>query len=167
MALAFRWRGFDRVELFGRAALMAPWRAACTRDGLAVAAEWPVPDDAPSQAADRVIAARAETLAGEQPARLVIASNDRGFLPVAARLGGEVHGDPDPATLLRLVAAAISRDGWAEAAAVGTILAERFGLSLKGRLPQLAAKAGLVVARGPAGPRLGRPHGDPSPSLPH
>ncbi len=154
MALAFRWRGFDRVELFGRAALMALWRAACAREGLAVAAEWPVPDDAPSQAADQIIATRATILAAGAPARLVIASNDRGFAPVAARLGAERHGDPDPATLLRLVAGATARDGWADAAAVGTILAERFGLSLKGRLPQLAAKAGLRLARGPAGWRL-------------
>ncbi len=159
-ALAFRWRGFDRVELFGRAALMAPWRAALAAEGLVVAAEWPVAADAPPQAADDLIAGRAAALAPERPLLVAIASNDRGFAVALGRLAAagipaEQHRDPAPAELLRLVVAARAREGWAEAAEIGTVLAERFGLSLRGRLDQLAAKAGVAVARGPGGVRLG------------
>ncbi len=167
-ALAFRWRGFDRVELFGRAALMAPWRAALAAEGLVVAAEWPVAADAPPQAADDLIAGRAAALAPERPLLVAIASNDRGFAAALARLAAsglaaEQHRDPAAAELLRLVVAARARDGWADAAAIGTVMAERFGISLKGRLDQLAAKAGLAVARGRDGVRLGLDRPDAAP----
>ena len=53
LAAASRWMGFGRVELFGRAALLAPWRVALTGLGVSVAAETLIADDAPTQAADQ------------------------------------------------------------------------------------------------------------------
>lgn len=163
LAEARRWRGFGRVELFGREALMVPWRRELARLGLAAAAETLVADDAPSQAADQEMSRRADVLAAlmPPPARIVIASNDLGFDADIARLGAAGHaasrqGDlSDPLVLRLMVGDLRGRDGWAAAGGVGDHLFRRFGIRLHGRLDQLAAAAGVAVERGKTGVRLG------------
>jgi hypothetical protein len=152
MAVAFRWHDFDRIELFGRAAPIRRWTRALAHHAMVATGLYPVAEDAPSQAADDAIAARVGTWSVAQPDLVVVASNDNGFDALLARLhaagiAAAQHRDPDPAEILRLVATHLATNGRAQAAAVGTITAERFGLSLKGRLDQLAAKAGLTLVR--------------------
>ena len=87
LAAASRWMGFGRVELFGRAALLAPWRVALTGLGVSVAAETLIADDAPTQAADQAMARRVDSIIAQGGAGLVaIASNDKGFDADMARL---------------------------------------------------------------------------------
>ncbi|KIL97239.1 hypothetical protein CCC_00300 [Paramagnetospirillum magnetotacticum MS-1] len=145
-----RWAGADRLELFGREGFMAPWRAALARKGLVAAAETPVPDDAPSQAADQAIARTVDGLmAARAPGPVVIASNDKGFAADIARLTAagilaRQDFDLDDAGLLRLVITEIARpDGWAAAGGIGDHLIRRFGLDIRGRLGALAARSGF------------------------
>lgn len=139
-------------ELFGREAAMAPWRAVLAERGGEAGRETPVPDDAPSQAADLLMAERAGELARTGTA-VVIASNDRGFDAVAEGLriqGLDVRrvGDPDPCGLLRLVVDEIAGpDGWAAAGGLGDHLSRRFAVDVRRRLPDLARRAGLGVRR--------------------
>lgn len=157
-----RWAGAGRIELFGRRAAMDPWRAALIRRGLSVAAETPVPDDAPSQAADQAIARAVREMASRPLAGpVVIASNDRGFAADIAHLtamgiAARQDFDLDDKGLLRLVVEEIAgRDGWAAAGGVGDHLVRRFGLDIRGRLPALAARAGLSLRRDRTGLWLG------------
>lgn len=150
-----RWAGAARFELFGRRAAMAPWRAALARRGLSVAAEHPVPDDAPDQAADLLMAARA-TEAATGGTMVIIASNDKGF----DALGPAVRrdGDLDELGLLRLIAAELAGpDGRAAGGGLGDHLRRRFGLETRGRLPGLAVRAGLTVKRDARGLWIGGP----------
>ncbi len=153
-----RWRDFGRIELFGREALVEPWRRALATAGLTATAETLVPDDAPPQAADRIMAERMRGLteAEDKPAFIAIASNDKGFdADIAhAREAGvmaERQGDPTAPQLLRLVAEELATDGWAPVAGVGDHLARRFGLRLGGRVEALARAAGMDLARRPGG----------------
>lgn len=152
-----RWAGAACFELFGRRAAMAPWRIALTRRGLGVAAEHPVPDDAPDQAADLLMAARA-TLAAADGTAVIIASNDKGF----DALGPTVRRDGDLGELglLRLTVSELAGpDGWAAGGGLGDHLRRRFGLETRGRLPGLAARAGLSVKRDSRGLWIGGPPG--------
>ncbi|EME68823.1 hypothetical protein H261_16453 [Paramagnetospirillum caucaseum] len=156
-----RWAGAGRIELFGRQGAMAPWRAALARRGLAAATETPVPDDAPSQAADQAIASAVRNLAVRPiPGPVVIASNDKGFAADiaglrAAGIAARQDFDLDEAGLLRLVVAEIARpDGWAAAGGVGDHLSRRFGLDIRGRLSALAERAGLALRHDRTGPWL-------------
>lgn len=149
-----RWAGALRIELFGREAAMAPWRAALVRRGITVAAETPVPDDAPSQAADEAIARAVRDMAARPlPGPVVIASNDKGFAADIAYLtslgiAARQDFDLDDGGLMRLVVNEIAgAEGWAAAGGVGDHLIRRFGLDIRGRLPVLAARAGLSVKR--------------------
>ncbi|ARJ64670.1 hypothetical protein WV31_02780 [Magnetospirillum sp. ME-1] len=149
-----RWAGSGRIELFGRETAMAPWRAALARRGETVAAETPVPEDAPSQAADEAIARTVRHMAARPPAGpVVIASNDKGFAADIAHLtamgiAARQDFDLDECGLLRLVVSEIAGvDGWAAAGGVGDHLIRRFGLDIRGRLPNLASRAGLSVRR--------------------
>lgn len=153
-----RWTGAARVELFGREAAMAPWRAALNRRGVPVAAETPVPDDAPSQAADQAIARAVRDLASRgldslAAGPVVIASNDRGFAADIAHLtalgiDARQDFDLDDGGMLRLVVVEIAGIGnWAAAGGIGDHLVRRFGLDIRGRLPFLAARAGLSLRR--------------------
>ncbi|CUW41814.1 conserved protein of unknown function (Cation/multidrug efflux pump 21-114) [Magnetospirillum sp. XM-1] len=149
-----RWAGAGRIELFGREAAMAPWRAALARRGLPAAAETPVPDDAPSQAADQAIARAVRLMTTPPPAGpVVIASNDRGFAADIAHLtamgiAARQDFDLDDGGLLRLVVVEIAgAGGWAAAGGVGDHLIRRFGLDIRGRLPSLATRAGLSLKR--------------------
>ncbi|CAA7618439.1 conserved hypothetical protein [Candidatus Terasakiella magnetica] len=163
LAEACRWRGFGRVELFGREARMAPWRCELGLLGLAAAAETVVADDAPSQAADQEMSRRTDTLTTlvPPPALIVIASNDLGFDADIRRLSDAGYaasrqGDLSDPEVLRLIMGSLcGQDGWAAAGGVGDHLFRRFGIHLRGRLDQLAAAAGVVVERGKAGVRLG------------
>lgn len=153
-----RWAGFARLELFGRKSAMAPWRAAILARGLAVAAETPVADDAPSQEADQRIARRVdELIAAEAAGPVVIASNDKGFAADLARLEAAAiparqDRDPSEAEILRLVLAEIAGpDGWAGAGGIGDHLRRRFGLDTRGRLEPLARRAGLDLRRDASG----------------
>ncbi|WP_096704017.1 NYN domain-containing protein [Magnetospirillum sp. 15-1] len=149
-----RWAGAGRVELFGREAAMAPWRKALARRGIAVAAETPVPDDAPSQAADQAIARAVREMAARPvPGPVVIASNDKGFAAdidhlSAAGIEARQDFDLNETGLLRLVMKEIARpDGWAAAGGIGDHLIRRFGLDIRGRLATLAARAGITLRR--------------------
>lgn len=149
---AGRWAGAGRLELFGRETSMVPWRVELARRGLAVAAETPVPEDAPSQAADQAMAAAVRGLIARSVAGMVIiASNDKGFagdISALSKAGipARQDFDLDPAGLLRLVVKETAGpDGWAGAGGVGDHLARRFGLDFRGRLPDLARRAGLAV----------------------
>lgn len=164
LAAAGRWAGAARYELFGRRAAMAPWRDEMARRGWAVAAEHPVPDDAPSQAADQAVARRVDDLIGTGLAGpLVIASNDLGFaldVERARRAGIEARQDLDldELGLLRLVVAEIAgQDGWAAAGGIGDHMTRRFGVSVRGRLESLAARAGLERRRDRSGLWLAAP----------
>jgi hypothetical protein len=163
---AGRWLGAGRFELFGRRAAMAPWREELQRRGWPVAAEHPVPDDAPSQAADRAVARRVDELVRAAAAGpLVIASNDLGFaadVERARQAGVEARqdSDPDESGLLRLVVAETAGpDGWAGAGGVGDHLARRFGMPVRGRLDVLAERAGLKLRRDRNGLWLAVPGG--------
>lgn len=151
-AVAFRWRDFQQVELFGRAIPMQAWLTELARHSMTPTALYPIPEDAPSQAADDAIAHRVRVLAAENPELVVIASNDNGFAACIDILAAQgipalQQHDLSSVEILRLVFSHLAKNGRAEAAAVGTITAERFGFSLKGRLNQLAPKAGLSVGR--------------------
>ncbi|BAE49473.1 hypothetical protein [Paramagnetospirillum magneticum] len=159
-----RWAGAGRLELFGREGFMAPWRMALARRGLAAAAETPVPDDAPSQAADQAIARTVDALiAAGTSGPVVIASNDKGFAVDIARMTAEGMAarqdfDLDEAGLLRLVIGEIARpDGWAAAGGVGDHLIRRFGLDIRGRLGPLAARSGCAVRHDRTGLWLSAP----------
>ena len=152
MAVAFRWKNFQRIELFGRSRPMQGWLAELARHSMAPTLLHPIAEDAPSQAADDAIARRVQALAADHPALVVIASNDNGFATSINFLTGRgisalQHRDLSSGEILRLVFTHLAENGRAQAAAVGTLTAERFGLSLKGRLEQLAPKAGLAVVR--------------------
>ena len=157
-AAAGRWSGCDRVELFGRAALVAPWRAALAAHAIAVAAETIVADDAPSQAADQAMARRVDQLIAlpQTPELVLIASNDKGFDADIARLiqagipAGRNRDLTVPETLA-LVVMEQAGDDWAGAGGIGDHLRRRFGITLRGRIEPLAAAAGLEVRRGPEG----------------
>jgi len=147
-----RWAGAGRVELFGREASMVPWRKALARRGIRVAAETPIPDDAPSQAADQAIARAVWDMAARLvPGPVVIASNDKGFAAdiahlAAAGIMARQDFDLDETSLLRLVVRETARpDGWTAAGGVGDHLIRRFGLDIRGRLPALAARAGITL----------------------
>lgn len=149
-----RWTGAGRLELFGREAAMAPWREALTRRGWAIAAETPVPDDAPSQAADQAIARAVKNLAARAVSGpVVIVSNDKGFAAdiehlTAQGIAARQDFDLDETGLLRLVMSETARpDGWASAGGVGDHLIRRFGLDIRGRLARLAERAGLTLRR--------------------
>ncbi|OAN52215.1 hypothetical protein A6A04_00500 [Paramagnetospirillum marisnigri] len=153
-----RWRDFGRIELFGRDLLVEPWRRALVKAGLTANAEVLVPDDAPPQAADQIMAARIRQLTerAPRPGFIVIASNDKGFdadiaLARAEGVAAERQGDPSHPQLLRLVAEELASDGWAPVAGVGDHLARRFGLRLGGRVEALARAAGMELARRPGG----------------
>ena len=165
-AAASRWSGFERVELFGRAALVAPWRRALAEIAMTAAAETLVADDAPSQAADQAMARRVDALIAQPvpPALVVIASNDKGFDADVARLiqagiPAERHRDLTVPETLALVVAEQAGGDWAAAGGIGDHLRRRFGLTLRGRVETLARAAGLEVRRGPAGLmlRIGTP----------
>ena len=165
-AAASRWSGFGRVELFGRAALVAPWRRALASFAIAVADETIIADDAPSQAADQAMARRVDELIRAQPpgGLIAIASNDRGFDADIARLlragiPAERHRDLTVPETLALVVAEQAGGDWAAAGGIGDHLRRRFGLTLRGRVETLARAAGLEVRRGPAGLmlRIGTP----------
>jgi len=156
LAAGFRWRGWW-IELFGRKIHLDRWRSALAGHGLAPAAETVIADDAAPQEADLAIGRRVDTLLTERPLAVTIASNDSDFDPdiarlAAAGLAATRSGDLGPAALLALVTAELARDGWADAGPVGERLARDFGLSLKGRLRPLAAKAGVTIR--PQGGRL-------------
>lgn len=149
-----RWRGYDRIELFGRAALLAPWRAALAAAGMAVAAETVIADDAPSQAADQAMARRVDELIArpERPSRLAIASNDKGFDADIARaraagIAAERHRDLGHPGLLRLVVEEVAGTEWTAAGGIGDHLRRRFGITLGGRVEALARAAGLEMRR--------------------
>ncbi|MDO8605494.1 MAG: hypothetical protein Q7R40_03060 [Phaeospirillum sp.] len=155
-AAACRWVGFDRVELFGRAPLVAPWR-----DLLTVAAEIIIADDAPSQAADQAMARRVDHLIAQPapPRLVVIASNDKGFDADIARLGragvkAERQGDLTVPQTLALVVVQLAGNGWVAAGGVGDHLRRRFGIALHGRVEALAKAAGLELRHTPAGPMI-------------
>ena len=156
-AAASRWAGCERIELFGRAALVAPWRQALAAAALTVADETIIADDAPSQAADQAMARRVDGLiATDRPARVVIASNDKGFDADIARLlaagiAAERHRDLTVPETLALVVAEQAGNGWAAAGGIGDHLHRRFGITLRGRVEALARAAGLEVRRTPAG----------------
>jgi hypothetical protein len=159
-----RWAGAGRFELFGRESAMAPWRAALSRRNMAVAAETPIPDEAPSQAADQAIALAVRNIASAgATGPVVIASNDKGFAADVAHLSSlgivaRQDFDLDEAGLLRLVVAEIAgQDGWASGGGVGDHLVRRFGLQIRGRLAELAARAGLGLRHGRTGPVLSLP----------
>lgn len=156
-ASASRWSGFARVELFGRAALVAPWRRVLAEHAIPVTAETIIADDAPSQAADQAMARRVdELIATEKPALVAIVSNDKGFDADIARL--TAAGIPAkrcrdltvPETLA-LVVEEQAGNGWAAAGGIGDHLRRRFGITLRGRVEDLAKAAGLEVRRTPAG----------------
>jgi len=156
LAAGFRWRGFERIEIFGRAADLARWRRALAGWGCVPAVETVIADDAPPQAADQAIGRRVDALLVDRPDLVVISSNDGDFDPdiarlVAAGIPASRAGDPGPAALLALVVADLAVDGWADAGPVGERLARDFAVSLKGRLPALAAKAGVAMTRGATG----------------
>jgi hypothetical protein len=157
LASASRWTGFDRVELFGRAALMTPWRAALTGLGVTVAAETLIADDAPTQAADQAMARRVEAIIVQGGAGLVaIASNDRGFDADIARLteagiSAMRCGDLTVPETLALVVREQAGEGWASAGGIGDHLRRRFGITLRGRVEDLAKAAGLETCRTKAG----------------
>lgn len=166
LAAAGRWAEAGRYELFGRRAAMAPWRTELARRGWAVAAEHPVPDDAPSQAADQAIALRMEELVRTAgTGRLVVASNDLGFAGDVERarqadVEARQDFDLDEVGLLRLVVAETAGpDGWAGAGGLGDHLSRRFGISLRGRLEDLAKRAGLAQRRDRSGLWLAAPEG--------
>jgi len=149
-----RWSGAARLELFGRQAAMAPWRDALTRRGWAIATETPVPDDAPSQAADQAMARAVRILAAQGVSGpVVIASNDKGFAAdidhlAAMGIPARQDFDLDETGLLRLVMAEIARpDGWVSAGGIGDHLIRRFGLDIRGRLVRLAERAGITLRR--------------------
>jgi len=157
-AAASRWSGFGRVELFGRAALVVPWRRALAAFAIAVADETIIADDAPSQAADQAMARRVDELIRTQASGglVAIASNDRGFDADIARLlqagiPAERHRDLTVPETLALVVAEQAGEDWAAAGGIGDHLRRRFGLTLRGRVETLARAAGLEVRRGPSG----------------
>ena len=157
LAAASRWSGFGRIELFGREALMIPWRQALAGLGLPVAAETLIADDAPSQAADQAMARRVDGIIAEGSTGLVaIASNDKGFDADIARLteaGIRALRCRDltvPQTLA-LVVREQAGEGWASAGGIGDHLRRRFGIVLRGRVEDLAKAAGLEIRRTKAG----------------
>ena len=161
---ARRWAGFARIELFGRAALVAPWRGL-----LNAQSETLVPDDAPSQAADQAMARRVDTLIAlpSPPILVVIASNDKGFDADIARLdragiAGRRDRDFKQAEALRFLVAEAGGE-WIGAGGIGDRLWRQFGLRLKGRVADLARVAGLEVRHTPAGLALRLP---PAPNAP-
>ncbi|TAN60815.1 MAG: hypothetical protein EPN20_13275 [Magnetospirillum sp.] len=156
-AAASRWSGFGRVELFGRVALVTPWRLALAAADIAVTAETFVADDAPSQAADQAMAWRVDALIRTGTAALVvIASNDKGFDADIARLAAAGiaagrHRDLTVPETLALVVREQAGDDWAAAGGIGDHLRRRFGIRLRGRVEALARAAGLETRHGPAG----------------
>ena len=153
-----RWAGAGRLELFGRESAMAPWRAAILARSLAIAAETPVAEDAPSQAADEEMARRVVRLIAQaEPGPVVIASNDKGFAADLARLAeagipGRQDFDLSEAETLRLILSEIAgADGWAGAGGIGDHLKRRFGLDTRGRLEPLARRAGLEIRKNTSG----------------
>jgi hypothetical protein len=149
LAAAIRWRSAGRVELFGREINLRPWRAALAGHAIAVAAETVIAPDAPSQAADLVMAARAESLVAE--GLVIIASDDLGF----ERLAGVARWPSlDAAGLLALVVEELGGGDWVGLGGVGDHMARRFRLSLRGRLDHLARKAGVEIRMGKCGPEL-------------
>jgi hypothetical protein len=167
LAAASRWMGFGRVELFGRAALMAPWRAALTGLGISVAAETLIAEDAPTQAADQAMARRVDAIIAQGGAGLVaIASNDKGFDADIARLTEAGIpalrcGDLTVPETLALVVREQSGEGWAAAGGIGDHLRRRFGIILRGRVEDLAKAAGLEISRTKAGLMLRLPNTAP------
>ncbi len=164
LAAARQWAGWDRVELFGRLALVQRWRRVLDAAGIAIAAEILVADDAPSQAADECMAARVLALiaAPFPPSVVAIASNDLGFGRDIARLGAagiaaRQHKDPGDAEILALIVAELG--GHTTAAVAGDMLWQRFRLRLNGRVDALATKAGLTVSRTGGMIRLSQPSG--------
>lgn len=150
MAAGFRWRCFERIEIFGRAAHLARWRQVLAGIGRVADAEVVIADDAPPQAADLAIARRVDALLAAKPDFVAIASNDSDFDPDIRRLAeagiaAARHGDPGPAEMLALVVADLATgDGGVDAALVGERMA-RLGVPLRGRLKALAAKAGVAI----------------------
>ena len=157
LASASRWIGFGRVELFGRAALIAPWRMRLTGLGVTVAAETLIADDAPSQAADQAMARRVDAIIAQGGADFVaIASNDKGFDADIARLTAAGIsalrcGDLTVPETLALVVKEQAGEGWVAAGGIGDHLRRRFGIILRGRVEELAKAAGLEISRTKAG----------------
>lgn len=144
---AGRWRGFEHVELFGRAWAVARWRLALQRP----CAETIIADDAPPQAADTAIQARLVEITENPPSRIVLASNDSDFLPDFERLSQAgftiewVRDLRSPSAAIRLAVAELGSGGRASAAAVGELLWVRYGIRTKGRLREFVRQAGGTV----------------------
>jgi hypothetical protein len=158
-----RWAGAGRLELFGRESALAPWRQGLARRGMAVAAETPVPEDAPSQAADQAMARAVRALIAQAVAGpVIIASNDKGFAADiaaldAAGIAARQDFDLDVCGLLRLVIGELAPGGgWAAAGGIGDHLLRRFGVDFRGKLPDLARRAGLAARRDAGGWWIGQ-----------